>query len=131
MKPIVLDASAVLALINNETGAANVENVLSTAVVSSVNLAEIVSILSTRHKVPAQQVKLLMTQLIGSVINFTEEHAYIVAKIEEVNIENKYSLSLGDKACIALGIALNATIYTADKIWGTLDMPNVNVHLIR
>lgn len=131
MKLIVLDASAILSLINNETGAQEVASILQHAVISSVNMAEIVSILTARYDIPIAQVRSLMSQLIENVVNFTQEHAYIVADIECINMQNKYNLSLGDKACLALGAALGAKIYTADKVWASLSIPNIEVHLIR
>jgi len=40
-------------------------------------------------------------------------------------------LSLGDRACITLGIKLQAPIYTADKIWAKLKLNNADIKLIR
>jgi PIN domain nuclease of toxin-antitoxin system len=39
-------------------------------------------------------------------------------------------LSLGDRACLALGLALKAPVYTADKSWKKLKV-NVRIHVIR
>jgi PIN domain nuclease of toxin-antitoxin system len=39
-------------------------------------------------------------------------------------------LSLGDRACLALGIALGAEVYTAERVWAQLQLPCA-VHLIR
>ena len=39
-------------------------------------------------------------------------------------------LSLGDRACLALGIALDVEIYTADRLWAQLNLP-CSIHLIR
>ncbi len=39
-------------------------------------------------------------------------------------------LSLGDRACLALGIVLRAPVYTADKLWKKLKL-GVPIHLIR
>jgi len=38
-------------------------------------------------------------------------------------------LSLGDRACLALGVALKAPIYTADQSWK--DLRYVSIHVIR
>ena len=46
MSKVVLDSSALLALINNESGAARVEELLGNIVMSSVNVAEVASTLS-------------------------------------------------------------------------------------
>ena len=42
-----------------------------------------------------------------------------------------YGLSLGDRACLATAIQLGLPVYTADKIWAELDLPNVKINLIR
>jgi ribonuclease VapC len=39
-------------------------------------------------------------------------------------------LSLGDRACLALGLALKAPVYTADKSWKKLKV-SVRIHVIR
>lgn len=41
-----------------------------------------------------------------------------------------YGLSLGDRACLALGMALKVPILTADRIWVTA-YPNLPIQLIR
>ncbi len=37
-------------------------------------------------------------------------------------------LSLGDRACLALGLALKAPVYTADKLWKKV---GARIHVIR
>jgi ribonuclease VapC len=39
-------------------------------------------------------------------------------------------LSLGGRACLALGIALRAPVYTADRSWKNLKL-GIRIHLIR
>lgn len=131
MTPVVLDTSAILAIINNEAGSEVVRALLSHSIVSSVNIAETSAILVSRYKIPLADVKTLINQLIGNVINFTEEQAYIVAELEVANREKGLGLSLADKACISLGVSLDTTIYTADKIWAELQFKNANIKLIR
>ena len=40
-------------------------------------------------------------------------------------------LSIGDRACIALGIKMQLPIYTADKVWAELDIESAEIILIR
>ena len=40
-------------------------------------------------------------------------------------------LSIGDRACIALGIKMKLPIYTADKVWADLDLEGAEIILIR
>ena len=42
----------------------------------------------------------------------------------------KSGLSLGDRACIALGVALGAEVYTSDRVWADLILP-CTIKLIR
>jgi ribonuclease VapC len=37
---------------------------------------------------------------------------------------------LGDRACLALGLALKAPVYTADRSWKNLKL-GVRIHVIR
>jgi PIN domain nuclease of toxin-antitoxin system len=37
----------------------------------------------------------------------------------------------GDRACIALGIKMALPIYTADKVWASLELEGVEIILIR
>jgi ribonuclease VapC len=41
-----------------------------------------------------------------------------------------WSLSLGDRACPAVGLALQAPVYTADRSWKNLKL-GVPIHVIR
>ena len=46
--------------------------------------------------------------------------------------QTKYKgLSLGDRACLAVALQLELPVYTADKIWTELDIPNLKLHIIR
>jgi PIN domain nuclease of toxin-antitoxin system len=41
-----------------------------------------------------------------------------------------FGLSLGDRACLALGMELGAPVYTADRAWKKLGLP-VQIRVIR
>ena len=59
---------------------------------------------------------------------FTDEQAKIAGSL--VAQTRKLGLSLGDRACLALGIVLKAPIYTADRTWKNLKL-GVRIHVIR
>jgi PIN domain nuclease of toxin-antitoxin system len=65
---------------------------------------------------------------VREAVPFTEEHAKIAGDLA-VNTRT-LGLSLGDRACLALGLALNAPVYTAYKSWKSLKL-NVRIHVIR
>jgi PIN domain nuclease of toxin-antitoxin system len=54
-----------------------------------------------------------------------DSSAMLVALNAELGSE-----SLGDRACLALGILLGAPVYTGDKSWKQLNLP-IRIHVIR
>ena len=115
MSRIVLDASAVLAILNGEAGAEKLTpRLLSDSTISAVNLAEVQSKLVSRGLDPDDA----WDAAIGPVHeteSFTVEQARIAGDL--VGQTRSLGLSLGDRACLALGIALGAPVYTADRSW--------------
>lgn len=124
---VVLDASAILALLNNEPGADRVESVLPYSIISAVNLAEIV-VISLKQGLEEQMIRPLLLTLIPSIIPFSEEQAYVAGGFYSVT--HPYGLSLGDRACLALASQYKLPVLTGDKIWAKIDI-GVEVQLIR
>jgi len=112
---IVLDASAILAVINGEPGAEKLTpDLLARAVASTVNLAEVQTKLVSRGWTPDQAWE-DATSPVREVVPFDEEQARIAG---DLVIQTRHlGLSLGDRACLALGIALRVAVYTAEKAW--------------
>lgn len=128
MNSIVLDASAILAVINAEPGAEKLTpDLLARAAGSTVNLAEVQTKLVSRGWTPAQAWE-DATSPVRQVVPFDEEHARIAGDL--VTQTRHLGLSLGDRACLALGIALQAPVYTAEKSWKKLKV-GLRIHLIR
>ena len=71
----------------------------------------------------------LEVDIISSIIPFDLDQAAEVARLNKL-VKHK-GLSLGDRACLALGIKLQAPIYTADKVWSELDIDKADIKLIR
>lgn len=128
MTKVLLDTSALLALINEETGADEVIKILPNAIMSSVNVAETVFFLGSKYKMPIEDIKNLVQKLIEHVIDFSAEHAYVASKLNE---HANLGLSLGDRACLATAIDMDIPVYTADSAWGKLDLNGLDVHLVR
>lgn len=122
-----LDASAVLALINTEPGHEKVAHYLPEACISTVNLSEIASILHGLN-VPDEEITVLLDSLVPTVVDFDKMSAYQTAWFKFAT--KNMGLSLGDRACIALGKIYNIPIVTADKAWATLDL-GIKIMLIR
>ena len=128
MSNIVLDASAILAVIHGEPGADRLTtNLLAHSVCSTVNLAEVTAKLVSRGW-SVQEAWEDATSSIREAIAFTEEHAKLNAGLMQVT--RPLGLSLGDRACIALGLTLRAPVYTTDKSWIKLQLP-IRVHVLR
>lgn len=128
MNEVVLDASAILALLQHERGAEKLtDEILDHAVVSTVNLAEV-------------QTKLVIggfstdeawehTRSTASRAEpFTDELARHAGSL--VTHTRKYGLSLGDRACLALAISLKAPVYTTEQAWKNLKL-GIPIHVIR
>jgi PIN domain nuclease of toxin-antitoxin system len=129
----VLDASALLAYLQDEPGAEVVEAALAEgAVINAATYAEALTRLSdTGRDLPTVFRQLQEPGLIGdflSVIALIEEDAITIARLRAST--RAHGLSLGDRACLATGLRLGRPVITADRTWATLDI-GVPVHLIR
>jgi PIN domain nuclease of toxin-antitoxin system len=124
----VLDASAVLALIHEEPGGDLVEAALSGAVMSTVNLAEVVGKLVDAD-VDASRVRPLLASAGVSFVPLSPEDAELAGALRA--IDGGTRLSLGDRCCLALAASRTPPeVLTADRYWADVDLP-VSVRLIR
>jgi PIN domain nuclease of toxin-antitoxin system len=121
---IVLDASALMAVVKAEPGQERVIASLRDSCISTVNLAEVASKL-VDHGLAWPEVELSLQNLELNVHAFDTEQAFIASALRQLT--RSRGLSLGDRACLALAQTLNATILTADRAWTGLD----RVELIR
>jgi PIN domain nuclease of toxin-antitoxin system len=129
----VLDASAFLAYLHGEAGKERVSEVLGRGVaMSTVNWTEVLSKLSLQG-VSANELTAQLTSkgLLGQgmiLIPFTSEDAESAA---DLFIRTRsHGLSLGDRACLALGERLALPVLTTDRAWREVSLP-VQIELIR
>lgn len=108
---IVLDASALLCLLNDEPGAGRVAEVLTRSLIGATNLAEVVSKLRERG-LSLDEVKEALGGLHLDVRPLTPGQAMLIGDLRPAT--RPLGLSLGDRACLALAIELDAEIYTTD-----------------
>jgi ribonuclease VapC len=123
----VLDSSALLAYLRRERGVDIVAAVMSNAVISSVNFAEVVTKLVSRGEtLGGARAALGVVQL--QVVDFTrslaEQAGGLVARTRSKG------LSLGDRACLALALREGVPAFTADRAWASLDI-GTEIRLIR
>ena len=128
MSKAVLDASALLAVIFGEPGAEKLtDEILDDAVASTVNLAEVQAKLVKKGYDP--QVAWEDALLLETPPElFTADQAKIAGSL--IATTEKYGLSLGDRSCLALAIALKAPVYTTEQVWKNLKV-GVPIHVIR
>jgi ribonuclease VapC len=129
----VLDASALLAWLRGEAGAVVAEDALDkVAVISVVNWAEALTKLADLGRDPDEvRLGLLERGIVGNALllwPLDEDMALQIAKLRGKT--RSRGLSLGDRACIALGQHLQLPILTADRAWKTLRL-GVQIRLIR
>jgi len=128
MNEVVLDASAILAIIFHERGAEELtDEIMAHAVASTVNLAEVQSKLRKKGYDPEEAWEDALS-LITTAEPFVSEQAKIAGDL--ITTTAKYGLSLGDRSCLALAIALKATVYTTEQVWRNLKV-GIPIHVIR
>ena len=130
MNRIVLDASALLAVLHDEPGAEIFNrqlDLLENAVVSAVNVAEAHGKLVALG-IAADDAWEAVIAPAHEIVVFDAQQARIVGGLQRQT--RTIGLSLGDRACLALGIVLKAPVYTADRAWKGLRL-GMPIHVIR
>ncbi len=120
MSSIVLDASALLALLRSEVGSDIVTAALPRAVISSVNYAEVLEKTLERGG-QTDAVAHFIRSLAISIISFDEDQAAAVADLHAQTKHEK--LSFAALACLALASLHRAKLITADEAMGRLTLP--------
>ena len=126
MSDVVLDASAVLALLQDEPGSDRVLESLPGALICSVNLSEVVAKL-TELGMPEPDIRLALS-LGLEVVAFDEALAYSAGALRPVT--RSAGLSLGDRACLALARSRSLPALTTDRAWRDIGVDTV-VEVIR
>ena len=125
----ILDASALLALFQDEPGAALVEEYLrgeGGALVSTVNWAEVLTKVADSGRDPEAFEKQVLTAEGATralkFVEFSQKAALWSAKLRPPT--RHLGLSLGDRACLSLALQSGLPVLTADAPWKDL-APNV------
>jgi ribonuclease VapC len=124
----VLDASAIIAVIDGESGADVVAEALDEgAVASAVNISEVVARLADRGFSPAD-IESALARAHCDVMAFDEALAFEAGLLRPLT--RHAGLSLGDRACLALARQLGLPVLTADRNWQNVSI-GVEIRLIR
>ncbi len=124
---IALDASALLAFLFREAGHEKVSPHISSALLSTVNLSEVLGRVARDGHDPLPLLDRLRRSPIA-IVPFTAEHAARAAAL--LPSVHPLGLSLGDRACLALAQAEGIPALTADRAWAGLDL-GIEVVLVR
>jgi ribonuclease VapC len=127
MADILLDASAMLAVIQVEPGAEVVRRALHGAAISAVNLAEVVTKLVERG-LPADDALQSVRAFPIPVMEFDSSLAERTGTLRRATKE--FGLSLADRACLALAEREGLPVLTTDRKWAELDI-GVDIRLVR
>lgn len=124
-RAVVLDASAVLALLQEEPGADEVESLLDAALMSSVNLSEVIQ-KAEQHGVDTEG---LEHDLEALGVEFRDFDVPMARPSAELWSKGS-GLSLGDRSCLGLARTARIPAVTADRRWAKLKLP-VEVRVVR
>jgi ribonuclease VapC len=115
----VVDASVVLAWLQDEPGSDRAEPLLMEGVIGAANWSEVLQ-KSRQHGVDAELVARLLASFGLDVADVTQGDAEQAARIWR----RGSGLSLADRLCLALGLRLRTRVATADRRWaGVPDGP--------
>ncbi len=124
---VLLDASALLAVLHSEAGAEVVEEALEEAAMSTVNWSEVYQRWVARG-VDVGGLRADVEALGLDILPFTVDDAEQAAELSTAT--RQLGLSLGDRACLALARRLALPALTADRAWLDLDI-GIDVRPIR
>lgn len=129
----LLDASALMAFMADEPGAANVKAALLTqhCLISSIALTEVEGKLVGRGEMTHGQVTEVLAQVMTAIDEVPFDAACRKRAVFYYARKSPYNLSLGDAACLGTAEALRMDVLTAERGWGAIpDLP-IKVELIR
>lgn len=124
---VILDSSALLAYLQDEPGSEVVDRVLNEAIISSVNWAEVIQkSIAAEVEVEGmlEELQALGLKVEIFTVNDGELAGLLWAKTKS------FGLSLGDRACLSLGLRMGVSVLTSDRVWDRIGL-NLNIILIR
>ncbi len=122
-----MDASALLALINDEPGRDIVTGLLPGPLVSAVNLTEVITKLAD-YGLSDEAMDHMLGGIVLEIVVFDEDQAHMAGRFQRHT--RHLGLSLGDRACLALARARDLPVFTTDRAWAGLDL-GIDIQLIR
>jgi PIN domain nuclease of toxin-antitoxin system len=124
---IVLDSSAVLAVLRLESGHERVLQVIARSLISVVNEAEVITVLIRKGDSMSQAIEAVRV-LPYTIANLDREMAFRAGTLWRQS--KPRGLSLGDRCCLALAERERLPVLTSDKRWADLSL-GVEVQLFK
>jgi PIN domain nuclease of toxin-antitoxin system len=112
----VIDASVVLAWLQDEPGADDAEPMIMEGVIGAANWSEVLQ-KSRQHGVAPELVARLLASFGLNVSDVTRADGEAAADLWSAHPP----LSLGDRLCLALGIRLGVPVATMDGAWSGIE----------
>lgn len=118
----MLDAGGLLAWLFDEPGADAVDDVLASAALSAVNLAQVLARADEAGLASAGSDRLRWDlEAYGVVVvPFTAEDASLVPKLRRAERREKLTLMLADCCCLSAAVKLGLPVVGGDKRWEAL-----------
>lgn len=124
---VVLDASALLAFLQQEQGSDPVARALDGARVSTVNWCEVLQ-KSLHRNVGVEGMHDAFLDLGVLFISYSARQAELAAQLWSRT--RFLGLSLADRACLALAMDESLPVMTADRAWAELEL-DLEIRLLR
>ncbi|MCY4152444.1 MAG: type II toxin-antitoxin system VapC family toxin [Aestuariivita sp.] len=125
---MIIDASALLALLQGEPGSKQVANALEQGSISAANLSEVATKL-IQADVPDKEVVSTLRSLNLHIVSVDEDTALLAGRLAKVT--RQFGLSLGDRICLATAILHKEPAITADSEWSKVQYDGLDVRVIR
>ena len=129
MTPIVLDASALIAMLKQEPGGDKVAQVIGDTKITAINYAEVISHFC-HAGMPIAEVDAMLRPLPLVIVSADEKLARLAGHLR--TLTSSAGLSLGDRFCLALAQLENLPAWTSDRNWQTIaEAVEVEITIIR
>ena len=129
MTPIVLDASALIAMLKQEPGGEKVAQVIGDSKITAINYAEVISHFC-RAGMPTTEVDAMLRLLPLVIVSADEKLARLAGHLR--TLTSSAGLSLGDRFCLALAQLEKLPAWTSDRNWQTFaEAVQVEITIIR
>lgn len=122
-RPALLDASTVIAYLQAEPGGDLDEAFLVESYITSVNMAEVITVLN-RRGCDGQEIAADLVEAGVTVVPVGWTHLTHIGQVQQAHTAShaKGTLSLGDLCCLSYALEQDMHVYTADREWADLGL---------